>query len=91
MYSLTATGEADSGETVNQAVSFSVKDGAVSPPPGGDYPAYVAGTSYLEGDRVTGADSNIYECKPWPFTGWCASASYAPGDSIDWSDAWEKL
>ncbi|CZF82906.1 Chitinase D precursor [Grimontia celer] len=90
-YTLTATAETDSSETLIQNAAFTVKTGSVTPPPGGEYPAYVAGTNYTEGDRVTGIDGNIYECKPWPYTGWCASASYAPGNSLYWADAWDKL
>ncbi len=31
-----------------------------------------------------------YECKPYPFTGWCNGAAwaYAPGTVRYWQDAW---
>ncbi|GHA45016.1 M66 family metalloprotease [Photobacterium aphoticum] len=63
----------------------------VTPPPPGEYPAYQAGTAYQEGDIVKGTDNNLYQCKPWPNSGWCASAAYAPGTSAYWQDAWNKL
>ncbi|MGF1726428.1 immunoglobulin-like domain-containing protein [Photobacterium nomapromontoriensis] len=87
-----ATGETSMGETLNQTASFNVKDGgSITPPPGGEHPDYVAGTAYSEGDIVTGSDGNLYQCKPWPYSGWCASGSYAPGTSLYWADAWDKL
>lgn len=55
-------------------------------------PAYQVGTAYQAGDRVSNAGDN-YECKPWPFSGWCGGSSshYAPGTGSHWSDAWIKL
>jgi hypothetical protein len=31
-----------------------------------------------------------YECKEWPYSGWCNGASwaYAPGTGAYWTDAW---
>ncbi|MGL5947503.1 MAG: hypothetical protein ACRCYV_00295 [Aeromonas sp.] len=56
------------------------------------YPAYAAGSAYSAGDRVSHAGGN-YECKPWPYEGWCggSSAHYAPGTGSSWSDAWLAL
>lgn len=90
-YSVLATAQTEDGKILSQNAAFTVKTGSVTPPPGGEYPAFVAGTNYAAGDRVTGADGNVYECKPWPYTGWCSSVSYAPGDSLYWSDAWDQL
>ncbi|MDA9556581.1 DUF5011 domain-containing protein [Vibrio sp.] len=56
-----------------------------------DYPAYQAGTAYEAGDRVVAVDGNAYECKPWPYSGWCSSASYEPAVSDYWGDAWIRL
>ena len=89
MYQLLLEGIAEDGETVSSQNSFIVTDETTPPP--GEYPDYVAGTAYQAGDRVIGADNGVYECKPWPYTAWCASASYAPGDSLYWDDAWIKL
>jgi hypothetical protein len=89
-FQLLLEGVADDGEMVSSQNSFSVTDETTTPPPG-DYPDYVAGTAYQAGDRVVGADNGVYECKPWPYTAWCASESYAPGDSLYWKDAWTKL
>lgn len=58
----------------------------------GSYPAYAPNTSYRAGDKVSNAGGS-YECKPWPYSGWCggASSSYAPGIGRNWQDAWIML
>jgi len=54
-------------------------------------PAYVAGTRYAAGARVT-AVGRTFECKPWPYTGWCSiGGAYAPGTGFAWRDAWTEL
>ena len=55
-------------------------------------PAYVPNTIYQGGDKVTNA-GGIYQCKPFPYSGWCgqAPAAYAPGQGFAWSDAWDKI
>lgn len=58
---------------------------------GSSYPPYESGKTYEVGDIVTGSDGNLYQCKPWPYTGWCSNPSYAPGETVYWSDAWDKL
>ena len=51
-------------------------------------PAYAPGAGYDGGDRVRAGDA-VYECKPWPQSGWCgAGAAYAPGTGWAWPDAW---
>ncbi|WLD67568.1 MULTISPECIES: lytic polysaccharide monooxygenase [Pseudomonas] len=58
---------------------------------GGEYPAYVPGTNYKAGDKVSHNGSN-YECKPWPATGWCSLPAYEPGHANgNWVNAWNKL
>jgi chitin-binding protein len=46
--------------------------------------------SYNAGTKVKGTDGNIYECKPFPYSGWCnqAPSYYAPGTGWNWEDAW---
>ncbi|WP_157729853.1 lytic polysaccharide monooxygenase [Bacterioplanes sanyensis] len=48
---------------------------------------------YKAGDRVRGKDGRIYQCKPFPYAGWCriyqaADPAYAPGVGRAWQDAW---
>lgn len=65
---------------------------------GGDYeyvfPESVG--SYKAGDKVFHPEAGeVFECKPFPFTGWCNIYSpnanqYEPGVGSNWQDAWEK-
>lgn len=46
---------------------------------------YKAGTLVLQPE-----DGKVYECKPFPYSGWCTIKShhYVPGVGSNWSDAW---
>lgn len=51
--------------------------------------------SYNAGTKVLATDGNVYECKPFPASGWCRIYSpsanhYEPGVGTHWSDAWMK-
>jgi GH18 family chitinase len=52
-------------------------------------PTYVENSNYVAGSQVQNVGS-LYECKPYPYTGWCNGAAwaYAPGTGTYWSDAW---
>jgi hypothetical protein len=53
-------------------------------------PQYVtSGGNYVAGSLVKNV-GNQYECKPWPYSGWCNGAAwaYAPGTGTYWTDAW---
>jgi hypothetical protein len=55
------------------------------------YDNFQAGTSYQAGDKVENA-GGIYECKPWPYTGWCSiGGTYEPGVGWAWDQAWTKV
>ena len=49
--------------------------------------------SYAGGTVVQGTDGKRYECKPFPFSGWCNQSElyYAPGSGLAWTDAWTSL
>ncbi|MEE8136074.1 MAG: hypothetical protein V3T52_02760, partial [Thermodesulfobacteriota bacterium] len=49
--------------------------------------------SYVGGTVVQGTDGKRYECKPFPFSGWCNQSElyYAPGSGLAWTDAWIGL
>lgn len=58
---------------------------------GGNQPLYPAGIgSYGPGTVVRGSDGALYECRPFPASGWCnqAPGAYAPGAGYAWADAW---
>lgn len=46
---------------------------------------YVAGTTVLQPE-----DGKVYECKPFPASGWCTinAHHYKPGTGTHWQDAW---
>ncbi len=54
-----------------------------------DEAQYVEGGGYSEGSLVQN-EGNVYECRPWPNSGWCDGAAwaYAPGTGTYWQDAW---
>lgn len=86
-YSLTFTATAGQSQQLGFAVS------AISQ--GGDYDyLYPAGLGgYQAGTLVLGSDGNRYQCKPYPYSGWCnqAASYYAPGTGSAWQDAWLAL
>ncbi|WP_431628266.1 glycosyl hydrolase family 18 protein [Enterobacter bugandensis] len=59
----------------------------------GQYPLYKPGTAYKAGEVVKNKNGDLFECKPWPYTGWCGSSSalhYEPGIGLNWKDAWNS-
>lgn len=55
------------------------------------YPNQVS--DYAAGVRVLAQDGRIYQCKPYPYAGWCriynkSDPAYAPGVGRAWQDAW---
>ena len=71
-------------------------DGGPSVAPGvacGSAQPWSASHSYKEGDQVThGAPPHVYQCKPWPYSGWCTNSAYEPGKAGGpWQDAWVDL
>jgi len=48
--------------------------------------------SYKPGTVVKAGDGNLYECRPYPFSGWCNGVDfyYEPGSGLAWQDAWIK-
>jgi chitin-binding protein len=65
----------------------------VTRPGGGNAPIYPGGLgTYAAGTVVRGGDGALYECRPFPASGWCNQApnAYAPGTGYAWQDAWLK-
>jgi hypothetical protein len=52
-------------------------------------PQYTENSGYVAGSKVKNAGAQ-YECKEYPFSGWCNGAAwaYAPGTGTYWTDAW---
>jgi hypothetical protein len=59
----------------------------------GNAQPWMANGSYMAGDHVTDSvPPHIYECKPFPFSGWCPMPGYEPGKAgTPWMDAWMDL
>jgi len=51
--------------------------------------AYAENNGYVAGSKVKNAGRR-YECKEYPYSGWCNGSSwaYAPGTGLYWADAW---
>ena len=66
-------------------------DGPPAPPARcGEVGPWMEGKLYEAGDRVAaGLPVHLYECRPWPNSGWCPLPAYEPGKIADyWPDAW---
>jgi len=59
---------------------------------GYDYVYPESSEKYVAGTKVLGSDGSIYQCKPFPYSGWCGQAAwaYAPATGTNWQDAWDK-
>jgi hypothetical protein len=53
-------------------------------------PRYAPNVAYMAGDRVFKIDDlRVYQCRPWPYTGWCSQQPYEPGGPTGyWPNAW---
>jgi hypothetical protein len=86
-YALTAKAtDNQSATTTSATVNITVNGG------GGNCATvaqYVENNGYVAGSRVKNAGSQ-YECKPYPYSGWCNGAAwaYGPGTGTYWQDAW---
>jgi len=79
------------GPSAAGAASAGADDGG-APPEGGkcaETPNWSA-RKYDAGERVQSA-GKLYECKPFPYVGWCGLDAYEPGKGQAWSDAWTLL
>jgi chitinase len=87
-YTITAKATDNSNAiTTSSAITVVVK--TVSTDLCSGLPQYVENGGYADGSKVKNAGSS-YQCKPYPYTGWCNGAAwaYAPGTGAYWSDAW---
>ena len=87
-YSITAKATDNLGATTTSAVVSVTVSGS-----NGDAcattPQYAENGGYVAGSKVKNAGGQ-YECKEWPYSGWCNGAAwaYAPGTGTNWQDAW---
>jgi chitinase/chitodextrinase len=87
-YSLTAKATDNAGlSTTSSAVSVTVSGtGSCTEP------QYVENGGYSAGSKVKNV-GNVYECRPYPYSGWCNGSAwaYAPGTGAHWADAWTLI
>jgi hypothetical protein len=87
-YTITAKATDNSGaSTTSSAVSVTVN--TVNTNTCSAIAQYVENGNYAAGSKVKNVN-NQYQCKPYPYSGWCNGAAwaYAPGTGAYWSDAW---
>ena len=90
-YSLTAKATDNSGaQTTSSVVSINIQVSSGGSCSG--VASYVAASPYVAGSQVQNI-GNLYECKPYPYSGWCSGAAWAyePGVGAYWADAWNLL
>lgn len=91
--SYTVTAKAtDNNGAVTTSSSVSVTVNAVNNNVCSAIASYVENGNYAPGSKVKNAN-NQYQCKPYPYSGWCNGAgwAYAPGTGAYWSDAWTLI
>lgn len=86
-YSLTAKATDDKGATTTSTTISVIVNPATNTCSG--IAQYTENGGYAPGSKVQNAGSQ-YQCKPYPYSGWCNGASwaYAPGTGDYWNDAW---
>ncbi|MDF2455193.1 MAG: type sorting protein, partial [Cytophagaceae bacterium] len=87
-YSLTAKAYDNSGaSTVSATRTVTVEAIVINACSG--IGSYTENNGYVTGSVVKHGGKR-YECKEWPYSGWCNGAAwaYAPGSGAYWSDAW---
>ncbi|MDA9556500.1 hypothetical protein N9R79_03220 [Vibrio sp.] len=92
-YSVQLTVQDSASNSTTAATTVTVINITEGPDTGeGEYSAYQEGANYQAGDKVT-HQGDDYECKPWPYSGWCSGAAWAyePGAGTSWESAWIKL
>lgn len=82
----------EKGEQLQQSQRITLKAEEVG---GGDYDfVFPKGlTGYKAGTKVLAKNGNVYECKPFPYSGYCiqwnaGATQYEPGVGSNWKDAW---
>lgn len=90
-YSITARATDNAGAVTTSAV-VSVKVNTVVTNTCAGIPLYTENGGYGPGSKVQNA-GNQYQCKPFPYSGWCNGAAwaYGAGTGVYWTDAWTLI
>ncbi|MDB5257365.1 MAG: carbohydrate-binding protein, partial [Chitinophagaceae bacterium] len=88
-YSITAKATDNSGATATSGVATVKVNTVVVSNPCSGIATYAENGGYVAGSKVQNAGSQ-YQCKPYPYSGWCNGAAwaYGPGTGAYWTDAW---
>lgn len=92
-YSVNAVDAEGNKSALSAVLNVMTPDHSDDGPDHADYPKYVPGHVYKAGDIVVASDGDLYQCKPFPYTAWCAGlpSAYAPGTGSAWEMGWDKL
>jgi len=87
-YSITAR-VTDNGGAVSTSNAATLRVISVSTDACSSIGQYVENGGYGPGSRVKN-NNRQYECRPFPYSGWCNGAAwaYGPGNGAYWADAW---
>jgi GH18 family chitinase/aryl-phospho-beta-D-glucosidase BglC (GH1 family) len=90
-YSVTAVATDNSNATTTSGAVTVVVNSVVTTNTCSGIAQYVENNGYVAGSVVQNA-GGIYQCKPYPYTGWCNGAAwaYGPGTGTAWTDAWTQ-
>ena len=90
-YNITAKATDNSDASTTSSVS-SVTVNTVVTNACSSIPQYTENNGYVAESKVKNVN-NQYQCKPYPYSGWCNGAAwaYAPGTGAYWTDAWTLI
>ena len=92
-YSMVVKGTPRAGGTVLQKTYAVTLKAGGGTSPSYDYVFPNGLASYRGGTKVLASNGKVYECKPFPYEGWCrvwssSNNAYEPGVGANWQDAW---
>ncbi len=87
-YTITARATDNQGATTTSA-AVTIRVNTVNTGGCSGIAQYTENGGYNPGSKVQNAGKQ-YECRPWPYSGWCNGAAwaYGPGTGTYWTDAW---
>lgn len=90
-YTITAKATDNAG-AVTTSTAVTVKVNTVTTDGCSGIASYVENSGYVAGS-ITKNGGSKYQCKTWPYSGWCNGAAwaYAPGVGAYWADAWTLI
>jgi GH18 family chitinase len=91
-YTISAKATDNTGAATTTSIAAVTVTSPVSPNLCTGIAAYVENGGYAQGNLVQ-RDGKQYQCKPFPYSGWCNGAAWAyqPGTGAYWADAWTLI